>query len=366
LLGAVLLGGVACSPVSPLDGVDSEGSGGTGQGGDGDLNVDKTPPGAVVDDPRLDNGIPLREEVCDSTGNCTCLRLALLGTLNTAADDKDTSAFQDWLNDNSGGTATVEMVTTKPDVNAEFLESYDILIVANVNGWTFSESEKAAVAEWSARGGGIVSLTGFESTQAEAADTSQLIAFAGLGYTGTTNADFAANNGQSVPVYYQGANVDLKNCLAWTGSSDAIITTPIQFLPQTGTMADLTFELDYVGAYVGWGVTGSAEATVLATDPTSGKNMAMATEVNGAGRVLAFGDEWIVFANQWEPTGNPHNLQEDEYNICYAPAQGGQEAFFHSVRSLYQTKQFWYNAITWVAPPNECHFVVQDIDVVIR
>src|SRR5690606_19486663 len=137
---------------------------------------------------------------------------------------------------------------TKPDVNAEFLESYDILIVANVNGWTFSESEKAAVAEWSARGGGIVSLTGFESTQAEAADTSQLIAFAGLGYTGTTNADFAANNGQSVPVYYQGANVDLKNCLAWTGSSNAIITTPIQFLPQTGTMADLTFELDYVGA----------------------------------------------------------------------------------------------------------------------
>src|SRR5690606_4114384 len=120
------------------------------------------------------NGVPIRQEVCDATGACTCLRLALLGTLDSAADDTDTSAFTTWLNGNSGGTAVVEMVTAKPNIDETWLANYDILVVANVNGWIFSDAEKQAIAAWSGTGGGIISLTGFVSTATEAADTSQL------------------------------------------------------------------------------------------------------------------------------------------------------------------------------------------------
>jgi hypothetical protein len=46
------------------------------------------------------------------------------------------------------------------------------------------------------------------------------------------------------------------------------------------------------------------------------------------------------------------------------PADGGTD-FFHSVATLYQTKQFWYDAINWVAPPNECSFKIEDKYVVV-
>ncbi len=305
--------------------------------------------------------LPVREKVCDSDGKCTCLRLALLGTLESAANAKDTKPFIDWLNSNSDGTATVTRVSTQPTLDAAFLANYDILLVANVNTWTFSAAEKAAVAKWvKETGGGIVSLTGFMSTDAEPAATSQLIEFAGMSYA----APKTAENGQQVPVYYKEGTADLKNCLAWTQSSDAIITTPVRFQAQTGALAGLTYELDYVGAYTGWAIKAPSGAHVIAKDPVSGGNMAVAYEVEGKGRILAFGDEWILLANQWVPTGDPPNRQKDQYNPCWQPATDDAEGFFHSVKTLYQTKQFWYDAINWVAPPNECHFIVKDPDVV--
>jgi len=268
----------------------------------------------------------------------------------------------DWLNGNSGGTATVTMVSTKPTLDAAWLGQYDVLLVANVNSWSFSQAEKDAVRDWVlTTGGGIVSLTGFVSTDAEITATNQLIEFSGVQYT----APKSAENGQSKPVYYQDGTTDLKNCLSWTGSSDAIITTPIPFEEQTGELSKLTQSLDYVGAFIGWGVTAPEGATVVATDPVSGQPMAVAKEVDGKGRVFAFGDEWVMFANQWEPVGDPSNTQKDAYNPCYVAPSGDAPEFFHSVETLYQTKQFWYNAINYVAPPNECGFVIEDEDVVI-
>jgi len=90
--------------------------------------------------------------------------------------------------------------------------------------------------------------------------------------------------------------------------------------------------------------------------------MAAALELEGKGRLLAFGDEWVIFRNQWEPVGTPSNQQMDMYNPCWIPAT----ASFHSVKTLYQTKQFWYDAVNWVAPPNECNFIIDDPDVVVR
>ena len=98
----------------------------------------------------------------------------------------------------------------------------------------------------------------------------------------------------------------------------------------------------------------------------TGGNIAVAFEYQGKGRIFAFGDEWVVFSNEWEPSGQPANQQMDQYNPCCVPAAGDVPAHFHSVQTLYQTKQFWYDAINWVAPPNECHLVVVDPDVVVK
>lgn len=360
-------GGDQPPPTGGGSGTGGSVAGGTGGSGGGLIPPGGTGgglnPGGTVD-PNDDRDVEVRKRTCDANGeNCTCLRLALLGTLDSAANQKDTQPFVDWLNGNSDGTATVTMVTTKPTIDAAFLANYDILLVANVNAWTFTDAETAAVETWAREtGGGIVALTGFDSTDAEPAATSRLIGFSGLGFQPPKTAE----NGQPIPVYYKGGATDMKNCLSWTGSSEAIITTPIQFTPQTGSLEKLTHELDYVGAYIGWSVSSGPNATVVATDPVSGQPIVAAVEVDGTGRVLAFGDEWVIFANQWAPVGNPHNMQMDQYNPCWQPAQGTAEGFFHSVRSLYQTKQFWYNAINWVAPPNECGFVVNDPDVIVE
>lgn len=358
-----------CSEAQPDSGFPSgltqAGASGTTEG-PGEGEVDETGPrldvapggshgGRDPDDPR---DLPTREEECDANGVCTCLRLALLGTLETAANDSDTRPFVAWLNDNSGGSAKAEMITTKPTLDDTWLAQYDILVIANVNGWTFGTEEKAALERWvRTTGGGIVALTGFVSTDTEPAATSQLIEWSGLRFTGPQKT---AENGQQIPVYYEGdTTTDLKNCLAWTGSSDAIITAPISFSPQTGQLAKLTYALDYVGAFIGWGVETRDGATVVATDPVTGRNIAVAYEVDGKGRIFAFGDEWVLLANQWQPTGSPHNMQQDQYNPCWHAAEGTEPGFFHSVATLYQTKQFWFDAINWVAPPNEC-FVIED------
>jgi hypothetical protein len=346
----------------------------TGSGGSGNTLVigNGTTGGNTGKDPNDTRDVPPREKVCDAAGKCTCLKLALLGTLTSAADDPDTTAFTTWLANSSDGSAVATNIPTKPTIDAAFLANYDILLVANVNGWTFSAEEKAAVEKWVGEtGGGIITLTGFTSTATEAAATSQLISFAGLSYSGTSEAQFAAPAaGEKQPVYYKGGSKDLKLCMDWSGGTTAgvehakpFITTPLKFTPQTGTLEKLTASLDYVGAFIGWRVTAPADAVVVAKDPVTGGNMAVAKEVNGKGRIFAFGDEWVTFTNEWAQTGRPSNQQMDEYNPCWVPASGNAAGFFHSVASLYQTKQFWYNAINWVAPPNQC-FVIDDPEVV--
>ena len=357
LLSSLVLAGAVLACGTGTNGItrNSAGHGGAIGGGGGGISV------SGVTDPSDTRDIPVRKKVCDGAGQCTCLRLALLGSFDSAANNKDTQPFVDWLNGNSGGTATVTMISAKPTIDDGFLGGYDVLLLANVNAWAFSASEKAAVERWVRNaGGGIVSVTGFVSTDAEPAASSQLIEFSGLHY----QPPKTAVNGQNQPVYYKGGTVDLKNCLAWTQSSDAIITTPIAFSPEMGPLQKLTFGLDYVGAFQGWTVAAPAEATVIATDPVTGSSIAAALEVNGKGRIFSFGDEWVIFANQWLPKGTPPNRQMDANNICWAPPTASAPAFFQSVQTLYQTKQFWYDAINWVAPPNECNFTVSDPDVV--
>jgi len=370
-----LLLGCSASP-SDTSGIGRpNGQGGTGvvNGNGGSGNSILTGPngngGQTTFDPNDTRDIPMRDKVCDAAGKCTCLHLAMLGTLTSAANDPDTTAFTTWLSEKSDGTAVATNIPTKPTIDAAFLANYDILLVANVNGWKISAAEAAAVEKWVGDGGGIITLTGFTSTATESADTSQLIKFAGLSYTGTTDAQWAApKSGEQQPVYYKGGNVDLKLCMNWDGvvstAAKPFITTPIKFTPQTGSLEKLTANLDYTGAFIGWPIMAPADATVIAKDPVTGGNMAVAKEVNGKGRIFAFGDEWVTFTSLWVQSGTPVPPQKDAGNKCWVPdATLPAGGFFHSVQTLYQTKQFWYNAINWVAPPNQC-FTLKDPDVI--
>jgi len=329
----------------------------------GSLNVNVSGNDSGAKDPNDPRDVPVRQETCDANHeNCTCLRLALLGTLDSAATDTDSKPFIEWLNSNSDGSARATIVSTKPTVDDAFLQNYDVLVVANVNTWTFSTAEKAAVEKWVREsGGGIITLTGFVSIDAtEPAATSQLIEFSGVKYNSTRTAV----GGTATPVYYKGGTTDLKKCLGWSGSYVAKDTTSIKFLPQTGSLEKLTSNLSYVGAYIGYGID-TTDGIVVATDPMSGKNIAVAKEVDGKGRVFAFGDEWVVFANQWAPLGKFDDQSMNAQNVCWqAPDATNASGFFHSVQTLYQTKQFWYDAINWVAPPSQCNFTIQDPDVV--
>jgi len=382
---AALASMLACSASgNPPGSKNNPGSGATGTGatsstGNGTAGTIDLGPGTGtgatgtgMKDPNDMRDVPVRTKTCDASGdNCTCLRLALVGSLDSLANAKDTQPFIDWLNGNSGGTAKVTMESTKPPaLDATWLAKYDILVIANVNGWSFSADEKAAVEKWVREsGGGIVTLTGFTSMATESAATSQLVSFAGMGYSGTAMAEVTAPaNGNTTPIHYKGGAADMRNCMnLWSLDTDkeASNTTPIQFQPQTGQLEKLTSSLDLVGAYIGWPVNTPAGATVVATDLMTKKPMGVALEFEGKGRIFSFGDEWVVFANQWAPMGTFIDPRMDASNPCWQPASGADPGFFQSTRTLYQTKQFWYNVINWVAPPNECSFTIDDPDVVI-
>ena len=373
VVASSLTAALACSAGGTPSSTTSRGGGGSGAidngGGAGNsLNIGGDT-SMTTSDPNDKRMLPVRQKVCDmATGKCTCLRLALLGTLMSAADETDTQPFVDWLNGNTDGTATVTMITTKPTLDKTFLAQYDILLVANVNTWTFSADEQAAVADWvKTTGGGIVSLTGFTSVASEPAATSQLIKFAGLSYGSTETASPPA--AQAAPVYYKGGTVDLKDCFQWQPAptaNKADITAPIHFTPETGSLEKLTASLDYVGAFYGWNVVAPSDATIIGTDPVTKQPIAAAYEYMGTGRIFAWGDEWVIFKNQWIKSGTPSRQQMDSGNICWVPASGTTPGFFHSVESLYQTKQFWYDVINWVALPNACNFKVVDPDVVVK
>lgn len=379
-LASAVASGVGCSAGGDASKNTVDGTGATSTGGQPPLN---TGGGPVLNtggapplpmDPNDPRNVPVRPKICDASGNCTCLRLALVGSLDSSANTKDTKPFIDWLNGNSDGTATVTMVTAKPTIDAAFLAMYDILVLANVNTWKFSADEKAAVADWvKTQGGGIVTLTGFASNATETADTSQLVDFAGMGYTGTSMTEWTAPAlpvGQVPPnpIFYKGGSVDMRNCLFRRTSmidKDAGNTWAVKFAPQAAPLDKLTLSLDYVGAYIGWPVKAPAGATVLATDPSTGKNMAVALEVEGKGRIVSFGDEWVVLANLWQPVSEfvgPGGAGD----MCYLAPVGTEPANYHSVKSLYQSKQFWYDVINWVAPPSECNFTIDDPDVVVK
>jgi hypothetical protein len=70
---------------------------------------------------------------CTDGDGCICptLDVAVVGTPGVWGDGSDT-AFQDWLNSNSAGTAKVHNYPHKPTFTTDFLAGYSLIILAGL------------------------------------------------------------------------------------------------------------------------------------------------------------------------------------------------------------------------------------------
>lgn len=258
-----------------------------------------------------------------------CVKLATWGALGTygavpGMDGQD--AITTWLNEYSTGEA--EYFAKKPAITAEALASYQIIILQNLNGWTFSADEKAAFEAWIRAGGGVVSLAGYSDQPTEAAPTNDLLAFSGLSYVGLSGAGDISTSPKEACSY----------CL---GNSDA----QGGWEPAHPISANITA----VGALWGRSVSADAGETVATWD---GKRAGATVDVD-AGRVFLFHDEWVTYNSQW----NGASLAQD------CRTSGDQACMSAHPTLSYQIPQFWYNTIKWLAHEPSC-FDIRDMTIV--
>jgi hypothetical protein len=269
---------------------------------------------------------------CIDGGDCDCptLKVAVVGTPGVWGSGSD-SAFQDWLNSNSAGTAKVVNYLTKPTFTADFLAGYNLIILAGLgdnsnNGpwWTFSASEVAAFQDWiENKGGGVISLAGYSGDDKEIAAKNTLVAFSGISYD---------QRNISPPCI-------IAKCPYQCGN-------PHQFNEFNRTdpvIANLSLGVTMIGIDGGHPIIAPADAHVAAftTNATSVDNW-LVGKLTGKGRVLLYADEWITYTDQWDG----HNQNND-------PSCKGS-----TPQDLYQTAQFWYNMIHWTQPAATCFTIV--------
>ena len=129
--------------------------------------------------------------ICDEAGQCACVRIASIGLpghYGVAGDD--TTAFTDWLSSKS--TATVDMYTTQPTLTPDFLAQYDVLIIQWLTDsnsgpyWSFSSDEVNALQAWVQGGGGLITLSGYDSNSEEVTPLNQLLSFTDISYNPDT------------------------------------------------------------------------------------------------------------------------------------------------------------------------------------
>jgi len=279
---------------------------------------------------------------CTNGDDCICptLSVAVIGTRgqwgaqsNSTGLDSDT-AFQDWLNSSSAGTARVDNHATKPTLTPNFLAGYNVIILAGLGDnsdtgpwWTFdATSELPAVADWVRKGGGLISLSGYSGDPGESTAKNALLAFAGISY----NSDRV---GPPCPA-------DYRICGCSAGAA------PITDWNQTDpVIAKLSLSVSMIGEVGGHSINAPTNAHVAATT-TSGTSVynLLVGEVVEQGRVLAYSDEWITYTSQWTGVGNPSS--SDPSCAGYLP------------QDRFQTAQFWYNMIRWSQPNATCFKIV--------
>ena len=337
IVGVALVGLLGCASGEVVAGGDGEGGaagGATGRGTSGgggtvQISIPNTTPGSPSSS--ADAAVTGQVVGCDGGDGCSCppLNVAVLGKPGkwgvNPNGDPDT-ALQDWLNSSSAGTARVDNFTNRVTLSADFLATYNVIILASLSDdsnmgpwWTYSDTEVAAFQAWIQNGGGVISLSGYASGN-EMAPDNQLIGFSGITY----NSD---------GVWGDCADWTICNCTGSNTLSDWNRTDPV--------IANLSTGVTLVGYVNGHSIKAPADGHVAAT--ISGQD-ALFGKIVGKGRVLAYGDEWITYTSQWTGAGAP--------NADAASCQG------YLPQDKYQMAQFWYNMIHWSQPTANCFTIV--------
>lgn len=333
---------------------DPDGSGATAAvpGKTLDINTNPKPP--------PDSDIVFRrDKVCDPDGtNCKCINFASFGDRASSAygtgtdgQPSSTTAFDSWLKEKSN--ANVTMVYEKPStIDIDYLNGFDVILLQDLRKWSFSSAELQALEQWVNEGGGLIALNGYmNNDDAEVTATNDAIAFTGMSYDGGAT-------GGSVP---QGtcpaASRDLcpqatsECCYCWNN------TVPITDWDTSHPVANPESGFKALGAYMGRSID-KGDGDSVAT--FEGKTVA-ASKVIGDGKAFLWCDEWLTYTSQWSGGRVNDTLKDDQlqYEPCYT-TEGGH---WLTADQVFQTKQFWYNLINFVAPPSECTFTIDEPEV---
>jgi hypothetical protein len=332
--GACSTGESALSSLSPAS------SAGGSPGGGGSTSIVATASGGMtsitIDASGAGTSGTITETVeCTEGADCTCptLTVAVIGQPGkwgaNPAGDSDT-AFQEWLNSSSAGTAKADVYPTKPTLTAEFLAKYNVIILAALAQdsntgpfWSFQGSEVAAFQDWiESKGGGVIALTGYSGDGAEINPANQLLGFSGVTY----------NN---VGVFAPCSDWRICNCAESNTLSAWVKTDPV--------ILNLSNSITAIGFQNGRSINAPNDAHVAATVPgNDGPANVLVGKIAGTGRILAYGDEWITYTSQWTGEG----VDAANCTTGYYP------------QDAYQTAQFWFNMIKWVQPRATCFKIV--------
>jgi hypothetical protein len=295
------------------------------------ITIDPTPTGTPSS---VDAEVTSQVVGCDGGDGCVCptLNVAVVGKPGVWGDSSDT-AFQDWLNSSSAGTAKADNYLDKRMFTADFLAGYNLIILAGLgdnsnNGpwWTFSASEVAAFQDWiENKGGGVISLSGYSNDNNEISAKNALLAFSGISYDQLINSPPCAI---AMCPYRCGNPYQITE---WNRSDPVI--------------EKLSLGVKMIGIDGGRPIRAPSDAHVAAmtTDATSVRNW-LVGKITGKGRVLAYADEWIAYTDQWD--GHDGQYLNDPSCKGFLP------------QDLYQTAQFWYNMIHWAQPAATCFTIV--------
>jgi hypothetical protein len=266
---------------------------------------------------------------------------AKYGAASGSADNTD--AFQAFMNGNTNGTATMEMLKTFKHITELDLSKYDVIILQALYDnpydpfglWSYTDADAKALQDWVSKGGGLVSMSGyFSDTDVETKPLNQLMAPFGISY----NSDdvFGADACSDSLCYCSQGSIPFNNWITNTPDCKAITTN------SDGST------LGKVGVFHGRTIkcTG-ADCNVFAKDPKGGGSVGVG-KIVGEGRVFAWGDEWVTYTSQWGLTPDP---QYDD------PVKAAQ-CVGHTPMTSYSVPQFWYNSFRWLVPWNTCFTII--------
>jgi hypothetical protein len=291
-----------------------------------------------------------RDAICDGSGSCTCTTLASLGTPASASYSiGGTNDFEDWLGANSNLQSVQFFTTDTVQLTAEWLAQWDVILLQDLRAFTFTTSEVTAFQNWIAGGGGVIALSGYYSDNAtEIVPTNQLLASSGVQLLAE---EVPSDNCQSADAAESQAvcpsPVASGRCYCWG------VATP---LIQWGTDHPISKNVKSVGAFRGRAVNpGTDGATVVSYQDTP----VGASKAVGLGRIFVFGDDWVTYASRWGAYPASTASMTDVNSGCVDQDTGSA----CTAGYVFQTTQFWYNVISYVAPVSQCTFVISDPSV---